>query len=81
MYPMRTSRRSSSSAIVAMTGELGRFCDASAALNEFEATGGSVLARLAGRLFESGLISMLVRERSWGEWRKEGERKVELEVL
>jgi hypothetical protein len=47
-----------------MTGELVRFSDASAALDEFEVTGWSVLDGLAAPFFESGLISMLVRERS-----------------
>jgi hypothetical protein len=62
VYPMRTSRRSSSSLMVAMMGVVVRFCDASAAFDEIEATGWVVLAELAAPFFEPGLISILVRE-------------------
>ena len=56
-----------------MAGALGRLCDASAALEEFETTGWSVLAGLAEPFFVSEEISMFVRERSCGTGDRHGE--------
>jgi hypothetical protein len=53
VYPMRTSRRSSSLAIVAMAGDVLLLCEASPALDEFEATGWKVLLGLTEPFFES----------------------------
>jgi hypothetical protein len=47
-----------------MAGDVLLLCEASPALDEFEATGWKVLLGLTEPFFESGLISMLVRERS-----------------
>lgn len=65
VYPMRTNRRSSSSAMVAMMREFLRCCDASSALDEFEVTGWMGLPTWGCLpelefFFESGLISMAI---------------------